>query len=178
MIRIVQDDITTFEGNVIVNAANQYLEIGGGVDGAIHRAAGPMLVASCRDITPVVGSIRCPLGYVRVTPGFSLRADYVFHTVGPIYDEPESENCAKILRQCFENCGKVLSGMGLRTIAFPAISAGVFGYPMMECANIALQWAVKFDVKNEDVGIYFYIPGANDFRVWERVLAQNQLLRR
>jgi len=131
---IKQSDITKLEVDAIVNAANSSLLGGGGVDGAIHRAAGPELLAECR----TVGG--CPTGEARITKGYNLRATYVIHTVGPVYGK--SGNSAELLKQCYENSMKIAIDKHVRTIAFPAISCGVYGYPIQEACEIALSTTI------------------------------------
>ncbi len=131
-IKIVQGDITRLEVDAIVNAANSSLLGGGGVDGAIHRAAGPELLKACR---PLGG---CPTGEARITPGFDLPAEWVIHTVGPVWrggsaGEPDQ------LRACYENSLALARDNGARTVAFPAVSTGVYGYPKPDAARIALE---------------------------------------
>jgi O-acetyl-ADP-ribose deacetylase (regulator of RNase III) len=134
---IVIADITTLHVDAIVNAANASLLGGGGVDGAIHRAAGPALLQACRGIPEVRPGVRCPTGEARITPGFDLPARHVIHTVGPVWHggaqgEPE------LLARCHRNALRLLREHGLRTIAFPAISCGVYGYPVAQAAAVAL----------------------------------------
>jgi O-acetyl-ADP-ribose deacetylase (regulator of RNase III) len=134
---VIVGDITLLDVDAIVNAANEAMLGGGGVDGAIHRAAGPELVEACRALAPVRPGVRCPTGEARITPGFRLRARHVIHTVGPVWHggaagEPE------LLASCYRASLRLASVHALRSIAFPAISCGVFGYPLAEAAAVAI----------------------------------------
>ena len=129
--RAIEADITTLAVDAIVNAANTSLLGGGGVDGAIHRAAGPRLVEWCR---PLGG---CPTGRARITPGFDLPARWVIHTVGPVWSA--SEDRSAVLASAYRESLRVAEELGAATVAFPAISAGVYGWPMDDAARIAVE---------------------------------------
>ena len=134
-LRLVKGDITRIPADAIVNAANSALRGGGGVDGAIHRAGGPEIMRALDEIRRNSGS--CPTGGAVVTPAGALPAQWVFHAVGPVYrdgahGEPE------LLRSCYETCLRLAEERGVRTISFPAIGTGVYGYPMREAAEIAI----------------------------------------
>jgi O-acetyl-ADP-ribose deacetylase (regulator of RNase III) len=132
MIEIVEGDITRLRVDAIVNAANSALAGGGGVDGAIHRAAGPRLAEASIRLAP------CPPGEAVITPGFDLPARFVIHAVGPVWRGGQHGE-AEILRRTYESCFRVAAGEpSIRSIAFPAISTGVYGFPRQEAARIAI----------------------------------------
>lgn len=130
-IEIVEGDITRLDVDAIVNAANESLLGGGGVDGAVHRAAGPELVAACR----IIGG--CPTGEARITRGYRLKARHVIHTVGPVWQGGAAGEAEK-LASCYRNSLALARGANLASIAFPAISTGVYGYPLEAATRIAL----------------------------------------
>ena len=137
VIEIVQADITTLRVDAIVNAANESLLGGGGVDGAIHRAAGPRLREACRALPEVRPGVRCPTGEARITPGFDLPARHVIHAVGPVWrggDRGEPD----LLSACHRNALALARENAIDSIAFAAISCGVYGYPRDAAAAIAL----------------------------------------
>jgi O-acetyl-ADP-ribose deacetylase (regulator of RNase III) len=142
-LRVVRGDITTLDVDAIVNAANAALLGGGGVDGAIHRAAGPELLAACRALPEVRPGVRCPTGEARITPGFRLKARHVIHAVGPVWNggqfhEPE------LLASCYRSSLLLARDHALRSIAFPAISCGIYGYPLDPAATIAVREIRRF----------------------------------
>lgn len=154
-------DITVQEVDAIVNAANSSLLGGGGVDGAIHRAAGPELVEFCRTLGG------CETGDAKVSPGFALKARWVIHTVGPVWhggDEGEPEMLASCYRTALQRAEEV----GARTVAFPAISAGVYGYPLPEAAEIAV--GTVRDARADVDGVRFVCFSADMKKVYDDLL--------
>jgi O-acetyl-ADP-ribose deacetylase (regulator of RNase III) len=140
-IEVIQGDITKLKVDAIVNAANCSLLGGGGVDGAIHRAAGPELLQAC---IPLKG---CETGKAKITPGFKLPAKFVIHTPGPIYrdglhGEPE------LLESCYKSCLALAEENNCETVAFPAISTGVYGYPWKEATKIAVKTVREYPAQN------------------------------
>jgi len=134
-VHILRGDLTQEAADSIVNAANRKMLGGGGVDGAIHRAAGPGLLEACRAIPEVEPGVRCPTGEARITPGFELPARYVIHTVGPVYQGHPRD--ADLLASAFRSSLELAVAQELRSIAFPAISCGLYGYPVEDAAAIS-----------------------------------------
>ena len=164
-IEVLQGDITRLGLDAIVNAANTSLLGGGGVDGAIHRAAGPGLLNECRKIGG------CPTGEARITRGYRLPAKYVIHTVGPIYSGKAQDR--KRLSSCYLNSLDLAVKNDIISIAFPAISCGVYGYPVKEACKIAVDTTVKFIEQHPEVEkVIFVLFSSADFKVYGDYLHQ------
>ncbi|MCA9909152.1 MAG: O-acetyl-ADP-ribose deacetylase [Anaerolineae bacterium] len=163
-LELVPGDITQQETTAIVNAANNSLLGGGGVDGAIHRAAGPQLLETTRRLGG------CATGDAKITPGFRLKARYIIHTVGPVY-RPNDASVAELLASAYRRSLEVAVEHGVQTIAFPAISTGVYGYPLDEAARIALNTAWTFAEQPSTITlIRFVLFGAHALHVFEHTL--------
>jgi O-acetyl-ADP-ribose deacetylase (regulator of RNase III) len=143
-VRVVEGDISRQSVDAIVNAANSSLLGGGGVDGAIHRAAGPELVAECR----LLGG--CKTGQAKASKGYRLPAKHVIHTVGPVWRDG-NHNEDQLLESCYRNSLKVADHLGVRSIAFPAISTGIYGFPKERAARIALKEVLEYPGRVETV---------------------------
>jgi O-acetyl-ADP-ribose deacetylase (regulator of RNase III) len=146
-IEVVRGDLTVQDVDAIVNAANSSLLGGGGVDGAIHRAAGPALLAACRELRETSLPDGLPTGRAVATDGFELTARWVIHTVGPVYDEHDHPE--HLLASCHLESLRVADELGARSVAFPAISCGVYGYPVREAAPIAVSTVAEADTDVE-----------------------------
>ena len=157
---VMQGDITALEVDAIVNAANASLLGGGGVDGAIHRAAGPELLAECRTLGG------CPTGEARITGGYNLAACHVIHTVGPVYSgKPQDKS---LLTACYQNSLKLAVDNHAASIAFPAISCGVYGYPIAEACRIAVDTVCNFLQNNKTIEkVVFMLFSPGNLKVYE-----------
>jgi O-acetyl-ADP-ribose deacetylase len=140
---VIQADITTLDVDAIVNAANEGLLGGGGVDGAIHRAAGRELLAACRALPEVRPGVRCPTGEARITPGFRLKARHVIHAVGPVW-RGGAHREPLLLAACYRASLALARDHRARSMAFPAISCGIYGYPLAAAATIAVSETRSF----------------------------------
>lgn len=163
--RVEQGDITKLDADAIVNAANSSLLGGGGVDGAIHRAAGPALLAECRTLGG------CPTGEARITAGHGLPARHVIHTVGPVWHAAGPAESARLLRSCYTECLRLAEAARLDTIAFPGISTGVYGYPKDLACEVAVSavsdWLEAHDLP---LTVTFCCFGASDAEFYRRRL--------
>ena len=160
-IEIRQGDITKLAVDAIVNAANSSLLGGGGVDGAIHRAAGPELVKECRTLAG------CPTGEARITKGYTLPARHVIHTVGPIYSGKPRDKT--LLTGCYQNSLKLAAENNVHSLAFPAISCGVYGYPIEEACKIAVDTTCNFLKNNLTIEkVIFMLFSPMNLNVYEK----------
>ncbi len=161
MIKTLHADITTLTVDAIVNAANESLLGGGGVDGAIHRAAGPELLHACQKLNG------CLTGEAKITPGFNLPAQWIIHTVGPVWRGGECGE-AELLRACYDNSLRLAQEHGVKTIAFPGISTGVYGYPKHAAAGIAV--SVMQDYVSDFDTIICCCFNASDRALYDQIL--------
>jgi len=171
-LEIVKGDITKEKVDAIVNAANPRLTPGGGVSGAIHRAAGKELWEECKKLGG------CKTGEAKITRGYNLPAKYVIHTVGPVYRGREED--AELLAACYKNSLKLAMEHGLKSIAFPAISTGIYGYPVEEAARVAIKAIVDFLKNNEGiekVKMVLYTDGAYEIhkKVLKELIEKNEI---
>ncbi len=163
---LVEGDITQQDTDAIVNAANKSLLGGGGVDGAIHRAGGAVILQECRKIGG------CETGEAVITSGGTLKAKYVIHTVGPVYKDGLHGE-PKLLENAYANSLAVASSNGLKSVAFPSISTGAYRYPLEEAAKIAIQTAIQYLEDHEDINlIRFVLFGQNALEVYEKKLSE------
>jgi O-acetyl-ADP-ribose deacetylase (regulator of RNase III) len=165
-LELVEGDITGQDTDAVVNAANDALRPGGGVDGAIHRAGGPAIEAECRRLGG------CPTGEARITTGGNLKARYVIHTVGPVYQdgfhrEPE------LLASCYRESLKLASANGLKSLAFPSISTGVYGYPLEGAARVALKTVTDYLAHHPEIErVRLVLFGQAAYQEYEKALQE------
>lgn len=165
-IELFQGDITSLAVDAIVNAANKSLLGGGGVDGAIHRKAGPELLAECRTLGG------CETGDARITRGYRLPATNVIHTVGPVYRGGVSGE-SELLRSCYRRCFELAGQKGVRSIAFPSISTGAYGYPIRDASKIAVTETISQLRKHPEVErVIFVLFSEQDFRIYSSTLKE------
>ena len=163
-LELLQGDITEQDTDAIVNAANRSLLGGGGVDGAIHRVAGPQLLAECRTLGG------CQTGEAKITKGYRLKAKHVIHTVGPIYHS-EGKRAPELLASCYRRSLEVASENKLKSLAFPSISTGAYGYPLKEAAPLALKTIVDYLKSHSDMQLVrFVLFGQEAYEAYEKAL--------
>ena len=164
-IHIIKDDITALDVDAIVNAANNSLLGGGGVDGAIHRAAGPELLAECKTLNG------CATGDAKITRAYNLPADFVIHTVGPVWHGGDHHE-AELLNSCYQRCMDLAQENNISSIAFPAISCGVYGYPIDQAASIAISELLEHSASVTVEAIYCVCFGEDAFDTYQSTLAR------
>lgn len=164
---VVQGDITSLKVDAIVNAANKSLLGGGGVDGAIHAAAGPELLAECKTLGG------CETGEAKITKGYKLPAKYVIHTVGPIYRFHSPAENDKLLADCYRNSLNLAEKYHCHSVAFSAISTGVYGYPKVDAAKVAIKTVRDWlDGHQADVEVIFCVFDSENQRIYQRLLGE------
>ena len=168
-ISLIQGDITEQETDAIVNAANSSLLGGGGVDGAIHRAGGPAILAECKEIVARQG--RCATGQAVITTGGALKARYVIHTVGPVWSGGEKGE-DRLLGEAYGNCLRLAREKGIVTIAFPSISTGAYRFPVERAAEIALRTVAGFEGGDAFERIVFVLFGEAALGIYRRALGR------
>ena len=162
-INLMQGDITQLNVDAIVNAANKTLLGGGGVDGAIHRAAGPQLLEECRTLNG------CQTGEAKITKGYNLQAAYVIHTVGPVYTGKPDDS--RLLSDCYKKSLALADEYHVTSIAFPAISCGIYGYPVEKACRIALDTTVSYlKVNNTIQKVFFVLFSSSHLSVYQAYL--------
>ena len=163
MLRITFGDITKIEADAIVNAANTSLLGGGGVDGAIHRAAGPELLKECRMLNG------CVTGRAKITKGYRLPAKYVIHTPGPVWNGGRKKE-EQLLKSCYENCLRLAAEHGCKTVAFPSVSTGIYRFPLDKASVIAVGTILEFLKQHPDMEVQMVCFDENTFRYYKKAL--------
>ena len=163
MLTITLGDITKVDADAIVNAANTSLSGGGGVDGAIHRAAGPKLLAECRML------YGCKTGQAKITKGYRLPARYVIHTPGPVWNGG-GKNEEQLLRSCYRSCLALAAEHGLRTVAFPSISTGIYRFPLKKASAIAVDTILDLLKSHPDMEVQMVCFDQETFRYYQEAL--------
>lgn len=161
MLKIVKENIVNMDVDAVVNAANEFLVGGGGVDGAIHHSAGPQLDKACREIG------HCDTGEAVITSGFNMKCKYIIHTVGPIYFKHSKEENKELLSSCYKNSIELALKIGIKSIAFPCISCGVYGYPLKEACAVAIDTCKKYQDK---LDIYLVCFSDNELDVYNQMI--------
>jgi O-acetyl-ADP-ribose deacetylase (regulator of RNase III) len=172
VLELVEGDITVQDTEAIVNAANNSLLGGGGVDGAIHRAGGPQILAECRQLGG------CDTGDAKITTGGRLKARYVIHTVGPVYWRENRERVAELLASAYRRSLEMAAENNVRSVAFPSISTGAYGYPLDEAAPVALQAAIDYLAAEGEGGIElvrFVLYGRQAYQAYAHALSRMDL---
>lgn len=166
VLELIEGDITEQETDAIVNAANSSLLGGGGVDGAIHRAGGPKILEECRKLGG------CPTGEARITTGGNLKAKYVIHTVGPIYSGGKQRE-AELLANAYKNSLSLASQYKLKSVAFPSISTGAYGYPVNEASMVALKTVINYFKTHTDIKLVrFVLFGLKAYQAYDKALQE------
>lgn len=165
MLTAMLGDITKVKADAIVNAANTSLLGGGGVDGAIHRAAGPKLLEECRMLNG------CRTGQAKITKGYRLPAKYVIHTPGPVWNGG-GKNEEQLLRKCYENCLKLAAEYGCKTVAFPSISTGIYRFPLEKASVIAVETIQDFLTQHSDMDVQMVCFDQRTFQYYQQAMKE------
>lgn len=165
MLTVMLGDITKVKADAIVNAANTSLLGGGGVDGAIHRAAGPKLLEECRMLNG------CRTGQAKITKGYRLPAKYVIHTPGPVWNGG-GKNEEQLLRNCYENCLKLAAEYGCKTVAFPSISTGIYRFPLEKASLIAVETIRDFLMQHSDMDVQMVCFDQRTFQYYQQAMKE------